>query len=58
MWYLVGGAATAMFAHFAPLWVTLTVGTAAVVILVTIVLRADSLAEGLRRIHLGKPRSE
>lgn len=49
---VAGAVATAAVATFAPLWVTLTLGAVALAGLVAIILRADTLDEGLRKVHL------
>ena len=50
--------ATAVMAKLVPLWVTLTVGAVAILGLLEIVFRAESLRDGLRKVHLAKPRSD
>ena len=58
VWIVAVASATAVMAQIVPLWVTLTVAAVAILHLLEIVFRADSLRGGLRKIYLAKPRSD
>ena len=58
VWIVAVASATAVMAKLVPLWVTLTVAAVAVLGLLELVFRSESLRDGLRRIHLARPQSD
>ena len=58
VWIVAVASATAVMAKLVPLWVTLTVAGVVILGMLEIVFRAESLRDGLRRIHLAKPGSD